>query len=68
MKPLQKYVVPVNVIVFGENESDALAYVEDAIDSTRFIDADGIIGVDICEDDIELSDDSDVDEFTVEEE
>jgi hypothetical protein len=68
MKPLQKYVVPVNIIVFGETEADALGYVEDAIDSTRFIEADGVIGVDICEDDIELHDSEDIDEFLMEEE
>ena len=51
---LQKYIVPVFVVVYGENESDAEEYVEHALDSTEFVYQDGIFSVEIVEDEIEL--------------
>jgi hypothetical protein len=59
MKKLTKFVVPVNIICYGENEMDAATYVEEALDNTAIIQEDGIIGVEIVHDDIELFDDED---------
>lgn len=56
MKKLQKYVVPVNVIVYGEDEDDAVTYVEEALDSSSFITEDGLIGAEVVVDDVELFD------------
>ena len=54
MKKLEKYVVPVNVIVFGESPDDAISYVEDALDISSFITEDGLLGAEIMADDVEL--------------
>ena len=56
MKKLQKFVVPVNIVVYGEDEQDAVTYVEEALDSSSFITEDGIIGAEVVADDIELFD------------
>ena len=69
MKKLQKFVVPVNVIVYGEDDMDAVTYVEEAIDNSSFITEDGIIGVEVMADDIELFDEGyEDDESTFEDE
>jgi hypothetical protein len=57
MKKLHKYVVPVNIICYGEDEMDAVTYVEEALDNTSIIQEDGIVGVEIVHDDIELFED-----------
>lgn len=67
MKKLEKYIVPVNVIVYGEDEMDAVSYVEEALDSSSFITEDGLIGAEVMADDVELfdegyEDDADYDE------
>jgi hypothetical protein len=54
MKKLEKFVVPVNVIVYGEDADDAIAYVEEALDSSSFITEDGLIGAEVMADDVEL--------------
>jgi hypothetical protein len=56
MEKLNKYIVPVNVIVYGETEADALDYVQNALDNSDLLDQDGIVGVnpDIELDDIEF--------------
>jgi hypothetical protein len=54
MKKLQKFVVPVNVIVYGEDAGDAVSYVEEALDSSSFITEDGLIGAEVMADDVEL--------------
>jgi len=56
MNKLNKYIVPVNLIVYGENEADALDYVQHALDMSDLLDQDGIVGVnsDIELDDIEF--------------
>ena len=54
MKKLEKFVVPVNVIVFGESPDDAISYVEDALDISSFITEDGLLGAEIMADDVEL--------------
>ena len=69
MKKLQKFVVPVNVIVYGEDDMDAVTYVEEALDNSSFITEDGIIGAEIMADDIELFDEGyEDDESTFEDE
>lgn len=56
MNKLNKYVVPVTLIVYGETEADALDYVQNALDMSDLLDQDGIVGVnsDIEIDDIEF--------------
>lgn len=56
MKKLEKFVVPVNVIVYGEDADDAISYVEEALDSSSFITEDGLIGAEVMADDVELFD------------
>lgn len=67
MKQLKKYVVPVNIICYGENESDSTIYVEEALDNSAFIHEDGIIGVEVIHDDIEPYDEGDTDDREFEE-
>ena len=64
MKKLQKYVVPVNIIVYGEDAMDAVSYVEEALDSSSFITEDGLIGAEIVTDDVELFDEGYEDDDT----
>jgi hypothetical protein len=45
MRELQKYVVPIQLIVYGETEADALEYVQTALDHSDLLDQDGIVGV-----------------------
>jgi hypothetical protein len=56
MRKLNKYIVPVNLIVYGETEADALDYAVTALDRSDLLDQDGIVGVnsDIELDDIEF--------------
>ncbi len=56
MEKLNKYIVPVNMIVYGETEADALDYVQNALDMSDLLDQDDIVGVnpDIELDDIEF--------------
>jgi hypothetical protein len=56
MEKLNKYIVPVNMIVYGETEADALDYIQVALDNSDLLDQDGIVGVnpDIELDDIEF--------------
>ena len=56
MKKLDKFIVPVNVIVYGEDVEDAISYVEEALDVSSFITEDGLIGAEIMTDDVELFD------------
>lgn len=42
---LKKYVVPVELIVYGESEADAVDYVTAAIDHSDILAQDGIVGV-----------------------
>jgi hypothetical protein len=53
MNKLNKYIVPVNLIVYGETEMDALDYAVTALDHSDLLDQDGIVGVNS---DIELDD------------
>jgi len=56
MNGLNKYMVPVTLIVYGETEADAMDYAQTALDNSDLLDQDGIIGVnsDIELDDIEF--------------
>lgn len=56
MNKLNKYVVPITLIVYGETEADALDYTQNALDRSDLLDQDGIVGVnsDIELDDIEF--------------
>ena len=53
MDKLNKYIVPINLIVYGETEADALEYVQAALDRSDLLDQDGIVGVNS---DIEVED------------
>lgn len=64
MKKLQKFVVPVNIIVYGEDAGDAVSYVEEALDSSSFITEDGLIGAEVMADDVELFDEGYEDDDT----
>lgn len=64
MKKLEKFIVPVNVIVYGEDARDAVTYVEEALDSSSFITEDGVIGADVVIDDVELFDEGYEDDDT----
>ena len=50
-KELKKYIVPIFVVSYGESESDAVNYVEHALDELVF--EDGIISVEILDDEVE---------------
>lgn len=56
MNKLNKYIVPISLIVYGETEADAFDYVQNALDMSDLLDQDGIVGVnsDIEIDDIEF--------------
>lgn len=62
MNKLNKYIVPVNLIVYGEDEDDAIGYVTDAVDHSAIIQEDGIIGADILDDDVEFIGEEDDDD------
>ena len=51
---MQKFVVPVNIVCYGEDALDAVTYVEEALDNSSFITEDGIIGAEVLADDTEL--------------
>ena len=53
MNKLNKYIVPITFIVYGETEADALDYAQNALDRSDLLDQDGIVGVNS---DIELDD------------
>jgi len=53
MTYLKRWVVPVDLIVYGETEHDAREYVLDALNSPDFLSLDGMAGFD---DEIELMD------------
>jgi hypothetical protein len=68
MKKLEKFVVPVNIIVYGEDAEDALMYVEEALDNSSFITEDGLIGAEVMADDVELFEEGYEDDTRYEEE
>ena len=44
---LKKYIVPIFVVSYGESESDAVEYVEHALDSSGLVFEDGIFSAEI---------------------
>ena len=52
-KELKKYIVPIFVVSYGESESDAVHYVERALDTTGLVFEDGIFSAEILEDEVE---------------
>ena len=50
---LEKYIVPIFVVSYGESESDAVEYVEKALDSSGLVFEDGIFSAEILEDEVE---------------
>lgn len=56
MNTLNKYMVPIELIVYGESENDAINYVQEALDHSDLLEQDGVLGVnpDIEEDSVEL--------------
>lgn len=55
MEKLNRYVVPIELVVYGETAADAIGYVQDAIDHSDLLEQDGILGVnpDIDEDSVD---------------
>ena len=52
-KELKRYIVPIFVVSYGESESDAVNYVEHALDSSGLVFEDGIFSAEILEDEVE---------------
>ena len=52
-KELKKYIVPIFVVSYGESESDAVHYVEQALDSSGLVFEDGIFSAEVLEDEVE---------------
>jgi hypothetical protein len=52
-KELKKYIVPIFVVSYGESESDAVEYVEKALDTSGLVFEDGIFSAEILEDEVE---------------
>ena len=52
-KELKRYIVPIFVVSYGESESDAVGYVEKALDSSELVFEDGIFSAEILEDEVE---------------
>ena len=50
---LEKYIVPIFVVSYGESESDAVEYVEKALDTSGLVFEDGIFSAEILEDEVE---------------
>ena len=50
---LEKYIVPIFVVSYGESELDAVDYVERALDSSGLVFEDGIFSAEILEDEVE---------------
>ena len=50
---LKRYIVPIFVVSYGESESDAVEYVEMALDSSELVFQDGIFSAEILEDEVE---------------
>lgn len=50
---LEKFIVPIFVVAYGEDELDAVTYVEQAIDTTELVREDGIFSIEILEDEVE---------------
>jgi len=60
---LNKYIISLELMVYGENEDDAIDYANSAIDASDILHQDGVISINILEDETyEYEEDSDMDE------
>ncbi|NIP30639.1 MAG: hypothetical protein GTN59_08800 [Candidatus Dadabacteria bacterium] len=50
---LQKFIVPVFVTAYGDDEHEAVEYVLKALDTTELVFEDGIFSVEVLEDEAE---------------
>jgi len=53
MPELEKWLVPVFIIAYGDSEEEAVAYVEHALDTTWFVREDGIYSAEVLSDEVE---------------
>jgi len=51
---IQKYLVPIFVVAYGDNPEEAVEYVEHALDTTWFVGEDGIDAAWVLEEEVEL--------------
>jgi hypothetical protein len=58
---LNKYVVYVKLTIVGETPEDALDYAASAVAFTDLLEQDGVVGIELLEDTIELAEDDDAD-------
>jgi hypothetical protein len=58
---LNEYVVYVKLTVIGETPEDALDYLSTALDTSDLLEQDGVIGIELLDDTIELMEDEDGD-------
>jgi hypothetical protein len=58
---LNEYVVYVKLTVIGETPEDALEYLSTALDTSDLLEQDGVIGIELLDDTIELMEDEDGD-------
>lgn len=45
MEKLKRYVVPIELIVYGESPADAVEYAHDAIAHCDMLEQDGVVGI-----------------------
>ena len=56
---LNEYIVYVKLTIVGETPEDALDYATNAIAFTDLLEQDGVVGIELLEDTIELAEDDD---------
>lgn len=54
MENLKKFLVPVFIIAYGEDQEEAIEYVTKALDMTDFVREDGIYSAEVIEEETEL--------------
>lgn len=54
MADLNKYLVPVIIVAYGDDSTEAIDYVNDALDNSDLIREDGIYSVEVMEEETEL--------------
>lgn len=54
MDDYHKYLVPVFVVAYGEDEDEAIDYVNKALDLIEFVREDGIYSAEVIEEETEL--------------
>jgi len=53
MEETQKWLVPVFIVAYGDDEREAVKYVEEALDNTWFVREDGIYSAEVVEEEVE---------------